>query len=227
MDPEVTQAAFRIAYYRFAVRDWQAELATGFLRLKRFRSGFAQRALAMFEGLSPEEQSDLAAALLRKAHPEAAIELSTHLTDRQAVLLQAREEGILRGSSEEDAAESDVTLRRSQLAKMLKSKMRSLGALEPMGSRSTWRYRSNQGPFVVLTYVDVGGRIWDLSYHHDVLVGDVRLHRFISFLAWLGVGASKWTLRSEEEAAEAVDLLQELCSHFMVALRDFEDLARQ
>jgi len=222
MDIETVQSAFRSAYYRFAARDWKTELTTDFGRLRRFRSGFADRALAMLDGLSPEDQENLAAALLHRGHPETVTELGIQLTSRQGELLQAREQGVRERPAEHDMAPPAKRLRQAQLAKMLKSKMTGLGDLEPMGSRSTWRYRSTQGSCVVLTYVDVGGRIWDLSYHHDVLLGEVRVHRFISFLAWLGVGASKWTLQSEDEAVEAADLLQELCFQFVTAVPAFE-----
>jgi len=221
MTPETAQVGFRSAYYRFAAHDWRTELTTDFGRLRRFTSGFAYRALTMFDGLSPKERDDLAAGLLHRGHPEAASQLGLQLTSGQAAFLQAREADVRERLEDEATVPPASRLKRSHLAKILKSKMKSLGDLEPMGS-STWRYRTNLGQLVVLTYLDVGGRIWDLSYHHDVLLGEVRIHRFASFLAWLGVGASKWTLQSEEEAAQATDLLQELCSHFVAALPEFQ-----
>jgi hypothetical protein len=35
---------------------------------------------------------------------------------------------------------------------------------------------------------------------------------------WLGVGASKWTLRTREDAVQSAELLAELCSHLLSSL---------
>lgn len=210
------QSAFRAGYYRFSASEWDAELASNFSRLRRFRSGFADRALEMFSGLNPEEQHDLAAGFLSRGHPEASSQLGVGLTARQTALLHRREADH-RVPTEAPELTAGPRLRSAQLAKIVKEKLRGLGAAEEVGSRSLWRYRTPCGQFTILTHLDVGGRIWNLSYHHDVLLGQVRLQRFISFLSWLGVGASKWTLQSEDEAVEAVDLLHDLCLHLLAA----------
>jgi hypothetical protein len=109
-------------------------------------------------------------------------------------------------------------VRKAQLLKEAKSRLKSLGDMEPMDSRLTWRYRAKHEGFTILTYVDLGGRFWDLSYHHDVLFGEARICRFVSFLSWLGIGAAKWTLHTREEGVQALELLSELSAHFLGSL---------
>ena len=77
------------------------------------------------------------------------------------------------------------------------------------------------GPWSLRTSVDVGGRTRQLWYLHALGAGTPRgpyLHEHISFLMWLGVGQTGWDCLLEEGTAEAVEMLAQVCGHFVQAV---------
>ncbi len=218
-DLETLQAEFAVAYYRFAVQEWEAELAHDCSRLRRFRSPFSSSVVSRLAVAEPSARSDLVAVWLQRGHPLATKILGIELTPRQAELSGHRTEWpVLNAADDPATAPLSPPVSKRAVAKEARAKLAFLGHVEPMGSRLTWRYRTPHGPFSILTYVDVGGRMWDLSYQQDIVLGDMRIERFVSFLAWLGVGASKWVLYTQDDVTQAVDLLGELASHFLESL---------
>lgn len=207
---------FAIALYRFGVQQWEHEFSTDFGQLRRLRSAFAERVVSVFPSLEPTSRTALATALLYRGHPGAIAPLALELSPAQQALLEEWDAQPF--NSAETPSTDTKPLRRSDLSKELRTKLTFLGEIESMDGRATWRHRFKHGRFSVLTYVDVGGRVWDLSYHHDVLLDERPIRRFISFLAWLGIGPTKWTLRSATDGAQAAELLAELGLLFVSAL---------
>jgi hypothetical protein len=216
-DLQAVQVDFNIRYFRFAAREWHDELECNLQRLRRFKSIFSERAVAVFDPLAAPARRELAGALLHRGHPRAVADLREGLALPQEQLLEKWDAALL--NSDDSPADSvGSTLRRAELAKDVRSRLAFLGEPERMDGGTTWRYRTSHAPYTLLTYVDCGGRSWDLSYHHVLFLGEHRLHRLISFLAWLGIGASKWSLRTAEDGEEAAMLLADLCSRFLSSL---------
>lgn len=210
---------FALAYYRFGLDEWKVELASDLSRLRRIRGSFADRALSVFGELDAEARRSLATGLVHRGHRLAVERLGLELGPGEAEALRLWDEGLL---AENGVAGSALPvpsrLRKAQLAKNIRSRLAPFGEVEEMGSTLSWRHRAQHGRFTVLTYVDLAGRVWDLAYHHNVLLGETRIHRFASLFTWLGIGPTKWSLGSQEDGIRAAEVLEELCQHFFASL---------
>ncbi len=214
--------ALTARYFRWACADWQRELAEGLPFLRRMPAELPGRLVALLERLEPEERGDLAAALVRRFHPEAVAALGEHTTQRQRDLLarwDAWRVSVVDLSPACLARPAKANVGPLRVA--LKARLSFLGSPESIDGASLWRYRTAVGTAVVVTVVDLTGRREALAYDHDLLGGDgaPRLRR-ASFLSWLGIGPSKWNV-GEDGVEAAADLMAELCRRFLASVPRF------
>jgi hypothetical protein len=210
---------FALAYCRFGGEEWKTELSNDLSRLRRLQGSFADRTVSTFNGLNAEMRESLSMGLLHRGHRRAVETLGLTLGAREVEALRLWDEGLVgEGSFAASALPPPSRLSKASLAKEIRSRLAAFGEIEEMGSKLTWRHTIQNGRYTILTYVDLAGRVWDLSYHHAVMLGDVRIHRSASFLTWLGIGPTKWNLASSEDGRRAATLLAELCQHFFSSL---------
>lgn len=215
--PEITES-FEEAYYRLGVEEWERELTSDLARLRRVGGTMGRWVSAVFDGLEPGARQDLANFLLHRGHHSAVRRLGVKLRPVEAEMLDRWEQGLVADDGPASAPLTDGRINRAQIAKEIRRRLDHLGPAEEMGSALEWRHAAQHGDFTIRTYVDLGGRIWNLAYHHSIHLGDARIYRSASFLGWLGVGQTKWLLQSQQEGLEAAQLLSEFCQRFFESL---------
>lgn len=107
---------------------------------------------------------------------------------------------------------------RGVLAKALGSRIDPiLGKPEPPEG-GVWKYETVAGPFRVVTYVDLGGRL-PLRYSHKIIAKNGRTFYETSLLHWHGITTeTAWDLMGPKDTDSSVELLAELCKRFLKAI---------
>jgi hypothetical protein len=215
--PEIVES-FEVAYYRFGREEWQRELASDLAGLRRLGGTYGRWVSAVFDGIEAGAREDLANGLLHRGHPSAVRRLGVELRPAEAEMLDRWDQGLLADSGPAKAPLTRARINRARIAKEIRRALDGLGPAEEMDSALVWRHTTEHGDFTVRTYVDLGGRVWHLGYHHSLHLGDVRIWRSASFLGWLGIGQTKWLLESQQEGLQAAQLLSEFCQRFFESL---------
>ncbi len=210
--------SFELAYYRFGVEEWQRELASDLARLRRLGGSMGRWVSIVFDGMHAGARQDLANGLLRRGHPSAIRRLAVEPRSAEAEMLDRWDLGLSADDGPATAPLTAARINRAQIAKAIREALGFLGPAEDMGSALEWRHTTKHRDFTIRTYVDLGGRVWHLAYHHSIHLGDARIYRSASFLGWLGIGQTKWKLESQQEGLQAAQLLSELCQRFLGSL---------
>jgi hypothetical protein len=83
-------------------------------------------------------------------------------------------------------------------------------------------YTTPIGPWKLVTFVDFGGSIQNLCYHHNI-VNDQggSLIENVSILRWLGIsGGTQWENLKNECCQEVADTLAKIIEHFLQAVKE-------
>lgn len=200
-------ADFRRNLYEWARADLAAEVASGFAALRRLRSVAALSFFEVYGRLGETGRRMLLDALLKRAHPEAAVLTAAErefLLDAGRMLEAARSHVVLR------LQEAQVALgaQAARLGPLLRERLPPvLGAIETPGAQA-WTHALELGGPVLRSRFVLGAGVQQLSYDH-VLVDSAgkELARGLSPLALWGLGETALDcLRpgEEDDAADAI-----------------------
>jgi hypothetical protein len=218
--PEAVRSALAVRLYQWALQEWERELGNGLPMLRAVRSFATFRLLELMDRLSLEEQRTLAAALMKRFHPEAVTILGEQANEKETVVLARWDSWRRNPSKRAEMLGERGKLDRKRLSGIIQNGLSFLGPPEKLDSLE-WRYVTTCDGWVVETHIDLGGRFSDVAYHHDLGEAKRPSHmRFVSALSWLGVGGgtTKWKIPTEEEATATAIVLGEICRHFMNAV---------
>ena len=83
-----------------------------------------------------------------------------------------------------------------------------------------WRYRTQIGPWLVMTYIDTGGQGHQLCYEHDIIASEhVYLAENINLLRWFGIASqTDWQYLLASDAEPTAKGLAMIVAHFMNAV---------
>jgi len=213
---------FLVRLFEWSLREWDREIAADLPMLRKVRGASAFRSQEFLESLPRERWAEVARALTKRFHPDAAKLLGQGLDDEERALLvrcDAYRRNPSRGEEANRRANADAVTKK-RLAAIVKDALSSLGVPESLGGVTEWRYTFKHKGWVIHTYLDVGGRFNDVSYGHDIAVGDEPpLLRQVSLLSWLGLsGATKWKVLNEADGTFAAQSIAELTRHFLDAV---------
>lgn len=218
-----------VAFYRWALEDFQREIREGFPLLRQIKNSYLlTRQIPSIESLSPNDQQHLASVLVKRAHYGAVQSIGETISAEEWRVHKWYMSDIARIRPEEFRANSQLLHRinRKQFATLLKTElMPVLGDdVEPF-QHNIWRYWTPVRHWSILTYVDIGGQHHQLSYSQVVTTKEVRYHPMgTSILAWLGISSQTiWDCLAAEDCPEAAKMLAMLCSHFIDAIEKITD----
>ena len=95
-----------------------------------------------------------------------------------------------------------------------------LGQGEAFSMKHEWRYRTPIGPWILETYIDVGGSVHQPAYSDNIRTRPPRPFKDgLSLLGWLGFGGghTTWSQLTAPDVAAAAKALMRICAHFMNA----------
>jgi hypothetical protein len=212
---------FLVRFFEWSLREWDREIAEDLRLLRKVRGPSAFRNQELLESLPRDRWPEVARALTKRFHPDAVRLLGQGLDAEEKALLE-RCDAHRRNPSTREQANPPTNARpvtKKRLAAIVKRGLTSLGTAESLGGATEWRYTSKHEQWVIHTYLDVGGRFNDVSYSHDVAVGDEPpFLRLVSLLSWLGLSSStRWKVLTETDGMFAADAIAELTRHFLDA----------
>jgi hypothetical protein len=236
------QKEFTLKFYRWALKDAQREYSEEFPLLRRIKSTVILDYVDFVSKLSPDEKRILRVGMVKRVHAEGALLAGDKLTEREDELIERylkrniehdRLLGPVRVASEAAAkrweklssGSKEYQIDRQKLRAALKKGLSpTLGErIETFGSNLEWAYPTPVGRWTVYTWVDTGGRLAQLSYHHTVsLAPHVYLVERTSILSWLGIPGTYWDLMTNADIPHAVESVALLSSHFIKAMSKIE-----
>jgi hypothetical protein len=237
------QKAFTLQFYRWALKDAQREYSEGFPLLRRIKSTTTADYLEFVGKLSPSEKRILRIGMVKRAHAEGAFLAGDKLTESEDELIERHLNrnrqfdhllgpvSVLSRSEEKRVRElasgsQKYQIDRQKLRAVLKKELApTVGeSIETFGSNLEWRYATSVGRWTVHTWVDTGGRLTQLSYHHVVsLRPNVYLVERTSILSWLGIPGIYWNLMTNDGIPHAAESVALLSSHFIKAISKLEE----
>jgi len=236
------QKAFTLEFYRWALKDAQREYSEGFPLLRRIKSTTMTEYLEFVDKLSTSEKRNLRIGMVKATHVEGAFLAGNKLTESEDKLIKRHQEqnrrfdrllgpiSVLSRSEEKRMKElpsgsKKYQIDRQELRAVLKKELSPiLGEhIETFGSNLEWQYSKPVGSWTVSTWVDTGGRLAQLSYHHVVsLRPHVYLVDYTSILSWLGIPGTYWNLLTKADIPHAAKSVALLTSHFIKAISKLE-----
>ncbi len=219
---------FAVRYYHWALDDARREIRENFPLLRAVKSGLVMRAIAYFESLGHDERLRAALALVKRSHRRA-VELTGDSwgADEEAVdrdyqsaarIPRPTEDSYRRALLDEPGK---LKIARGRLMSAVKAELASvLGEGEPFSTRHEWRYDTSLGPWTLVTLIDVGGSVHQLSYSHALHASVSRpLREGVSLCGWLGIGGghTTWNRLTPADTAAAARSLARVCAHFVQA----------
>jgi hypothetical protein len=210
------QEELLVRYYRWALQQWDAELAGDLSTLRGACTLAGDQCIAFLRTLQPEARLLATRALTKRGHPQAIALLGEPPSPAEQRLLAQWDHFWV--WNHPGKKKGMTLLSRRRAVAVIKERLGALGRLEAGGSFAEWHYTTEvQGHWQVRTDLDLGGRHGDLSYSQDLRVGDGQpVVRFVSFLAWLGISQTKWRIAAESDAEGAA-------LHIARFARDFLD----
>jgi hypothetical protein len=218
MHAEAARRELVVRLYRWALRQWEGEIQSGFAILEKVRGNAAVKALGLFRSLPHDERVTLARAMTKRFHKEACDLLRDPLTVDEARLLGWADTTRITSASHQRPTRLTKSLRRSVI-EQLHDALGFLGAPESLSGRSEWLYVAQFGGWRIVTLVAAADRFGDCSYSHTIeSMGGTPIARYLSLLSWLGISSeTKWRVADEGHAAEASTAIAMLCRYFLDA----------
>ncbi len=221
--------------YQWALEEWRREISKDFILLRemeRKKVDGIHETLEMLKTFEKDQQWIMARALVRGTlHYDSK---TIEYTERDKQLFEQSLEMRQRIRNEEaslryQVEESQQKLKRSKLKKYVFESLKPVLGEKNKGwsSPSEFVYITPIGQFQVMTWVDMGGRYHQLSYHHTIVghnaivdgrVTKAPLGGALSLLSWLGIGQTMWSGLSDEDVEPVAKLLAKIISHFMNAV---------
>lgn len=192
------------------------ELTQEFPLIGRIKGALAERTVRYFNSIDYAEREAIGVGLVKRFHKRGA-ELEGMPSSQSEIEFSERfVQAITTPKRPSEAPSVDRKKLLQALRLRLDPLMGSKG--ERFGARE-WRYEVNIGPWMLATYIDVGGRYDQLTYFHRLGTLDVPdLGVLISVLSWLGIsGQTSWDGITDAGITEAADALYCVCEHFLSA----------
>jgi hypothetical protein len=227
----IAKPIFEERFYHWALQDWRCEIRKDFPRLRSMNDSQSDIALKIFQSLKKEEQWLMAKALVKWRRQSLLRQWNEEFTERDKhfvqLFLHLSEKERWREASRIQPGEfmlkaDQKKLKRKKLRQCIIRVLSSVlgDDYEDWGNWEEWRYRTDVGPWMIMTYIDVGGQFHQLCYHHSIIVSEhVRLIEFVSFLSWLGIsGQTMWQDLHDTDAEPTAKILARIIKHFMDAV---------
>jgi hypothetical protein len=219
-----TQLKFQERYYRWALQDWEREIAEDFPLLRSIRDNNARLAIRLMIGIKSNQRLLLAKALTKRFRKPILAQWGDTFTEEDKRFEKLFMDELSQGSSLEPTYPNVISpeplkLKREQLKHCLvRALSPALGEnYEDWGNWKVWKYSTIIGAWQVITYFDIGGRFHQLSYAHEIMSPEqVYLARSISILGWFGI-SSQVMLQGldDSDAKPTATALAKIIKHFM------------
>lgn len=215
---------FSARYYLWALGEFRIEIESGFPLLKRLDTQASKTCVRLMRQLSPSDQRLFADALVKRFHLQGVAAFGHNLSSGEMSVIQDYINSLLTTSTEEGTLLSGATagdqgskLNRKVFANILKNCLSPLlgNTFEKRGD-GEWRYVWRVGDFKVHTYIDIGGRFHQLSYHHNIVFsGFDMLVDHASVHSWFGLSSQTHWRVDDSKVEATAHLLTELCDRFL------------
>lgn len=222
---------FAFRYYLWARDEARLEVEHGYPWLKRMDDEDCRKHLRRMAQLPIEEQQAFTALFVRSRHDPRAVERAGDVPlssediarrnryyDSLAFEFDPVQQAFLRRQLHGDPT---TKLDRRRFRKIVKECLAPIfGKEDRGGGGGWWFYTTSVEGLRVITDVDTGGTVHQLSYSHGILFSEREpLREGISVLQWLGLigGSTCWSQIEDSKAEETAHFLAELCDHFLKA----------
>lgn len=231
---------FAVRYYYWAVEDFKREITDGFPYLRHFKSGSPYWVASIMSGLTSDEKLQLAKALVKRFHKNAAeiagdpvtreeIEMISKYREHRDNIANQLEVALY---ERQKAGERVVYANRKRLAKLVMSELRRINLNDATEEDRGWSYITEINGWEIKTYIDTGHRHAQLLYNHQIYSADkveavvskygeptqlrLSLAKNISLNSWLGINSETcWFDLTDEDSPVAAVNLAKMCSHFL------------
>jgi hypothetical protein len=216
---------FAVRFYEWAKQDFEREIQEDYPLLGTVNVEAARRLIPYLRRLSQADQVRVAHALVKRFHPDALEVLGQEITAEDKRWIDAADQARSVPTEEEDREFQDEMRHGTSRVGRSKVNRAANAALEPITGKpagragaNEWYYELHGAGWLVRTHIDTGGSYYELAYAHDLFAGEQPLAPFVSVLSWLGIGQTKWRVRSDLEIPTAVESLARACAHFLAAV---------
>lgn len=231
---KTTRERYLALFYEWCLAESRAELLRDFRTFRTVACTSAEKYVAFIQSLDVHLRAKAALALVRRYHPLALKLKGDALNDEDRAWIEAftnfglhkTAPGLkaLPARPELSAAitQRDMLDRKRLTQEVIDRLAADIGFRpESFGSPSEWRFREQEGPFGLETFIDFGGRR-PLTYCQRVSDNEGRqIYGDSSFLQWHGVTAgTSWDLLTNELISDAAQVITHLCRQFSSAFRD-------
>ncbi len=222
------QIEFQKRYYQWSLQNWEKEIREDFQLLRTINSPMAQRPLRVMESLSTQDRHDMAITLVKRRTIPSVLDkfnesFSSQDKQRLEKFMQLWDEESVKEAlnwSRYYATQKRTHRIKSKLTKAITSSLKQiLGEEYEDWGGGEWRYRTDIGPWRVITHIDTSGQSCQLYYHHDICAAEhVYLSENISILNWLGISSeTEWTRLSNSDIEPTSQALTTIIKYFMDA----------
>jgi hypothetical protein len=209
---------FLVRFYHWSLSEWDAEIQSGFARLKKVGVDAAERFLAVLQTRPVDVIRPTTVALIKRAQPDALPLVGESLTPQDRALLADIDTRRRLLPLKPRIRQGLPVARRRKAATEVRSHLGQLGKLHQLGGLE-WMYETPLSSWTVQTFIDFGGSRGDLCYGHQLLAGGATVtYREFSFLGWLGISNTKWRIADEAGAEKAALQIVDLSDVFMRAV---------
>jgi hypothetical protein len=228
---------FEIRYYLWGASEFQQEIDGAFPHFRLFKTGSVWKLHQFMEQLEKRDRHILAAALLKRFHPDAARTLGETETTEEASL-RSRWDALPVRPSDLQAAiwakqEAGQKVKFASKPKLRRTILQ--GFKQAYGAECLDLACAEFGPeldfkmkccgWVIDTHFEFAEEDRQIHYWHTIMsptepgspIGpDMMIGRGISFNAWLGVTSqTKWQYLMEEDIQAACNSVIKFCGHFL------------
>lgn len=218
--PEDVRSGFLERYFRWAVSQWDQELASDFPTLRAF-GGFSSAALValeVLEALEPRAKASMTQALARRAHKEATSLRNAPLSAVDEELLEQWLELSRQVRFSRAFHLETYRMDRHALRAALKHTVGPLlGKQTSPSSGNGLGYVKYLRGWSVDTDIDLGGRNHQLAYFHVVSWEGHLVKSVIGPLEWLGISSTALNRVSAGHEGEAAQCVAWLTGRFVSA----------
>jgi hypothetical protein len=210
---------FCLNLYRWALRDFDREIAEGFPLLNIYPYWDGKLFVDCFHQLTLDNKSMMPVALVKRFHSLAARIGGDTIAEREKELIDRFSLSLKNAHFQMVDNLVKPKLSRTVIVRRIQETVRGTigGNIESLGNAGTWLHSTVLGNWRVSTTFDVrsnrvyfGHRIFDLSQDLNLLPG------YISILSWFGIlSSTEFYLTSRQDIDALCDSVNKLCAHFV------------
>lgn len=219
---------FEERLYRWSLDEWNRELINGFKTLRTIHDRIVHRAIRIFDSYDLERMNKLAKAFAKRtATEEVIIKCSERpLTTEEKELIESFI-NQLQDEAWRDAVKippggykNREKFKKGAFKKAVITELAPLfGEKYEKDGGSVIIYKTPLKSWILVTYLDFGGRASNLNYSHYIMDKHEKLlAERISFLRWLGIGGeTNWDELTNDDIESSAKSLVAICAHFIKA----------